>query len=137
MQSLYFRKPSSHVKKQFPPKFFKRNTHLITICSFWLIKQVDRSIEPLAGILGNGCDSSQHHRTSRTNSIQSTAIANNMYIKTKSSHKYENNTAPRDVCVCVCLSSCPKYYYNLTIFITFIHPNIHTTYVAVANPKRV
>ena len=55
--------------------------HLITICSFWLIKQVDRSIEPLAGILGNGCDSSQHHRTSRTNSIQSTAIANNIVNK--------------------------------------------------------
>lgn len=49
--------------------------HIITICSFWLIKQVDRSIEPLACILGRGCDSSQHQRTSRINSIQSTAIA--------------------------------------------------------------
>lgn len=29
----------------------------------------------LTGILGNGCDSSQHQRTSRTNSIQSMAIA--------------------------------------------------------------
>lgn len=48
----------------------------ITIWSFWLIKQVERSIVPLAGILGNGCDSSQHHLTSRTNSIHSTAIAN-------------------------------------------------------------
>jgi len=26
-------------------------------------------------ILGNGCDSSQHQRTSRTNSIQSIAVA--------------------------------------------------------------
>lgn len=76
--AMYFLKPNSYAKEQFTPKFLGRNMHLFTICSFWLIKQVDKSIEPLAGILGNGCDSSQHHRTSRTNSIQSTAIADNM-----------------------------------------------------------
>lgn len=53
--------------------------HTITMCSFWFIKQVDRSIAPLVGIRGTGCDSSQHQRTSRTNSIQSTAIATHIY----------------------------------------------------------
>lgn len=48
---------------------------IITICNFWFIKHVDKSIEPLPGIRGNGCDSSQHQRTSRTNSIQNEAMA--------------------------------------------------------------
>lgn len=54
-----------------------------TMCSFWLIKQVDRSIGPWDGILGSTCDSSQNQRTSRTNSIQSTEIADqiNKYEK--------------------------------------------------------
>ena len=45
------------------------------MCSFWLIKQVVKSIEPPLAILGNGCNSSQHQRTSRTNSTQRIAIA--------------------------------------------------------------
>jgi len=52
---------------------------IITICNFWFIKHVDKSIEPLPGIRGNGCDSSQHQRTSRTNSIQNEAIATHQW----------------------------------------------------------
>lgn len=47
----------------------------ITMCNFWLIMHVDKSIEPLEGIRGNDNDSSQQKRTSLTNSIHSTAIA--------------------------------------------------------------
>jgi len=44
---------------------------------------------PLAGILGNGWDSSQHQRTSRTNSIHSTAIAGHMDEAREEKRRYQ------------------------------------------------
>lgn len=75
----------------FPIKDIYRNTR----CNFWLIKHVDKSIEPSIGIFGNGCVSSQHHRTSRTNSIHRKAMARDGMQKTKekynTSHQSDNS----------------------------------------------
>ena len=64
----------------------------ITRCNFWWIKQVDKSIEPSIGIFGNGCDSSQHQRTSRTNSTQRKEMAIMGWRKQKKNNIFISQT---------------------------------------------
>lgn len=84
---------STSASKRIPP--YSCAVWILTIWSFWLITQVDRSIEPMVGIRGNGCDSSQHHRTSRTNSIQITEIAEQKKTKPNRLSKLETQMNPR------------------------------------------